>query len=114
MPVWGQLCDGCLELSLTSQWIDSLVPGFNGCGHYKKKMRNQVVASMREYMTENSAPLAAKQGMISGMLIFAARAKLITPPQYKRLQKVKARWARKARQAEEDRISDILEQVPGI
>ncbi len=30
MPIWGQLCEDCLELSITSQWYDKYIEDKHG------------------------------------------------------------------------------------
>ncbi len=56
------------------------------------KLRQQVLDSMREYIGRDwpdSAPPEVKRAMVSGLLIFAARAGILSTSQYRRLQRIK-------------------------
>jgi len=62
-----------------------------------RELRRQVIESMREYMAPDSAPITNKVSMISGLLIYAARANILSCSQYKRLTRVKNNFLKENR-----------------
>lgn len=64
----------------------------------RRVIRRQVVMSMREYLSDNSAPASNKASMVAGLLINSVRVGILTGREYQRLNQIVRRY-RKANQA---------------